>query len=214
MATWYWQTSPDGEINGPVSPAELKRMAMRGVLSREHSVWKDGMASWVKAHQLKGLFDPSFEIKDTEPRAQDHPAVSNTFYGQPDAPSVNIGSNGYASGDRYESNPQLFSFRGRLRRRDYFFQSIMLSILAAGIGVLAGFMMAMAETLALVLLIVFLPALMIILTMPVVKRLHDLDVSGWFFLISFVPFLNMIMGLALLFVKGTTGPNKFGPDPR
>lgn len=40
-----------------------------------------------------------------------------------------------------------------------------------------------------------------------VKRAHDVGLSGWF---SLVPFLN----LWLLLAPGQVGPNRFGPDPR
>ena len=45
-----------------------------------------------------------------------------------------------------------------------------------------------------------------------VRRLHDMDRTGWWFLIV----LTVIGGLVLLVwfcFKGTTGPNRFGPDP-
>jgi uncharacterized membrane protein YhaH (DUF805 family)/Tfp pilus assembly protein PilF len=42
-----------------------------------------------------------------------------------------------------------------------------------------------------------------------VRRLHDLNSSGWFVLISFVPFGQLLI-LWLMFKKGTPGPNKYG----
>lgn len=45
-----------------------------------------------------------------------------------------------------------------------------------------------------------------------VRRLHDTNRSGWFYLIGFIP----VVGLYLYFVcaqKGTEGPNRFGEDP-
>ena len=45
------------------------------------------------------------------------------------------------------------------------------------------------------------------------KRLHDLDKSAWFILVMFVPIINFIFGLYLLFAKGVEGDNKYGPDP-
>lgn len=54
-----------------------------------------------------------------------------------------------------------------------------------------------------------------------VRRLHDRDMSGWwylgFILASFIPFLGIIAGIAflvLMFLPGTPGPNRFGPDPK
>jgi uncharacterized membrane protein YhaH (DUF805 family) len=40
-----------------------------------------------------------------------------------------------------------------------------------------------------------------------IRRVHDQDKSGWFILI---PFYNFI----LMFIEGTRGPNRFGPDPK
>lgn len=52
------------------------------------------------------------------------------------------------------------------------------------------------------------------LIMLYAKRWHDRGKSGWWTLISFVP---VIGGLWMLiecgFLRGTDGPNRFGPDP-
>jgi len=45
-----------------------------------------------------------------------------------------------------------------------------------------------------------------------VRRLHDVDKSGWWYWIGLVP----LIGLIILFFyaqKGTAGVNRFGPDP-
>ena len=46
-----------------------------------------------------------------------------------------------------------------------------------------------------------------------IKRCHDRDRSGWFLLLSFIPFLNIWVAIELAFLKGTTGSNQYGPDP-
>jgi uncharacterized membrane protein YhaH (DUF805 family) len=46
-----------------------------------------------------------------------------------------------------------------------------------------------------------------------IKRLHDLDKSGWFLLILFIPIIGLLMVIYLLFFPGTPGPNRFGPPP-
>ena len=55
----------------------------------------------------------------------------------------------------------------------------------------------------------------------VVRRLHDRDMSGWWYLgaivggmIPFVGFLVSLGFLVLMFLPGTPGPNRFGPDPK
>ena len=46
-----------------------------------------------------------------------------------------------------------------------------------------------------------------------VRRLHDRDKSGWWILISFIPFVGSIILIIILAEKGTKGPNRFGPYP-
>jgi uncharacterized membrane protein YhaH (DUF805 family) len=46
-----------------------------------------------------------------------------------------------------------------------------------------------------------------------IKRAHDRDRSGWFILLFLVPILNFWPLIELWFLRGTIGPNKYGPDP-
>lgn len=44
------------------------------------------------------------------------------------------------------------------------------------------------------------------------RRLHDLNASGWWQLITFIPFGQILM-IGFIFFKGTDGPNRFGEKP-
>lgn len=46
-----------------------------------------------------------------------------------------------------------------------------------------------------------------------VRRLHDIDRSGWWFLIVLVPIIGWILLLIWEVAKGTEGDNRFGADP-
>ena len=46
-----------------------------------------------------------------------------------------------------------------------------------------------------------------------VRRLHDTNRSGFFLLISFIPFIGGLILFFLLIPEGTKGKNRFGPDP-
>lgn len=55
----------------------------------------------------------------------------------------------------------------------------------------------------------------VVLTIPVtisahVRRLHDINQSGLLTLLVFVPFVNLLLFLYLLFTLGTEGANKYG----
>ena len=47
-----------------------------------------------------------------------------------------------------------------------------------------------------------------------VRRLHDLDRTGWWYLLVLVPLLGGLILIVFFYIhKGTDGPNRFGPDP-
>jgi hypothetical protein len=50
-----WHYMKDGKQCGPVSSAELKKLASSGELQSTDVLWKEGMADWVPACELSGL---------------------------------------------------------------------------------------------------------------------------------------------------------------
>ena len=46
------------------------------------------------------------------------------------------------------------------------------------------------------------------------RRLHDTDRSAWWLLLALVPVLGWIALLVFYCLDGTTGPNRFGADPK
>ena len=44
-----------------------------------------------------------------------------------------------------------------------------------------------------------------------IRRLHDIDMAGWWSLLILLPLVNIIFGLYLMFKSGTPGANNFGP---
>ncbi len=46
-----------------------------------------------------------------------------------------------------------------------------------------------------------------------IRRLHDIDRSGWWILLALIPLIGAIILLIWDCTKGTPGPNRFGPDP-
>ena len=102
------------------------------------------------------------------------------------------------------------NFSGRAARSEFWFWTLFsfLATAAAGIIDMVAFANAAVSPLnILVSLALFLPGLAVS-----VRRLHDLDRTGWWLLLVFT-----VIGVILLLVwdcmKGTTGPNRFGPDP-
>jgi uncharacterized membrane protein YhaH (DUF805 family) len=135
-------------------------------------------------------------------------------------------------------------FSGRSRRSEYWWFAVLNTLVAlvlVGIMAAGGFSAASmagaggagaspelaAQSLGAVfyigagLLGIWLLAVLIPSIAVVVRRLHDRDMSGWWYLgaivVGLIPFVGFIASIALLvlmFLPGTPGPNRFGPDPK
>ena len=46
-----------------------------------------------------------------------------------------------------------------------------------------------------------------------IRRLHDIDKSGFFILIALIPFIGSLILLFILITEGTKGKNRFGKNP-
>jgi uncharacterized membrane protein YhaH (DUF805 family) len=47
-----------------------------------------------------------------------------------------------------------------------------------------------------------------------VRRLHDIDRTGWWILINLIPLIGTIVLLVFALTPGTPGSNRYGPDPK
>lgn len=111
-----------------------------------------------------------------------------------------------------------FSFNGRASRSDIWLKmwlpmtAAYAVIIATSPGAAAGNQGASLVMLLAALLIVvgIIPSIAVC-----VKRLHDLDMSGWWLLVSLVPLVgSFFMFIVPGCMPGTRGPNRFGEDPR
>ncbi len=48
----------------------------------------------------------------------------------------------------------------------------------------------------------------------VVRRLHDVNKSGWMFFINLIPIVGGIWLFILMVTDGTSGDNEYGPNPK
>lgn len=116
---------------------------------------------------------------------------------------------------------QYADFKGRARRKEFWMFSL-FSVLIGCVFQLLDYMLGIQFTnlgstygadygplYSIYALIVFIPSLAVS-----VRRLHDLNKSGWYLLLWFFIFIGWIWLLVLHCTEGTAGSNKYGPDPK
>ncbi|WP_456315093.1 DUF805 domain-containing protein [Pseudomonas shirazensis] len=112
------------------------------------------------------------------------------------------------------------NFKGRARRSEYWYFALangIISILLIVLGAIIGGVFGDAMTGGIIGYALFgLYALATVIPTlgAVVRRLHDVNKSGWFYFIAFVPLVGGIWILVLLFTEGDRGTNQYGPDPK
>jgi uncharacterized membrane protein YhaH (DUF805 family) len=64
------------------------------------------------------------------------------------------------------------------------------------------------------LILVLLIVLTVLSLFQSIKRLHDLNKSGWYILLGIIPVVNVILVFYMIFVGSYKGSNDWGPQPR
>ena len=112
-------------------------------------------------------------------------------------------------------------FQGRSRRMEYWMFTLLVVIVAVVLVALAfalgGYSQGAPSGLGMLLfglLGIFYLAILIPAIAVQVRRFHDRDMSGWFVLLNFVPYVGGLIVLVFMLLEGTNGPNRFGPDPK
>lgn len=102
-------------------------------------------------------------------------------------------------------------FSGRARRTEYWMFGLVNFVITLIFYVLAfvahsGFFIVLVALYGLAVLV---PSLAVL-----VRRLHDIGMSGWWILIGLVPFVGSIVLLVFTLLPGNQGPNQYGDDPK
>lgn len=210
---WQIKTN-DGAVYGPVSRGEMDQWMQDGRINADTQLLLEGADQW----QWAGEVYPHLAAAPASQPSQ----VAPLKYGAENPYQVTQSAAAYA-----HQGPQnrglgwlLFKFDGRIPRRTYW--GAMLSMNA--IIFVVYFLMliplmdrnvADGTTIAIGvgLLILYVPLLWISLAVQA-KRWHDRGKSGWHILIGFIPYIGGIWVLVECgCLRGTHGPNQYGPDP-
>ena len=111
------------------------------------------------------------------------------------------------------------NFSGRARRREYWMYVLVQSIIMIGLMILdsilgldfelQGISLGYGYLYLIGVIVHFIPSLAVL-----VRRLHDVGKSGWFYFIFLIPIIGIIWLLVLYCTEGQKQDNKWGPDPK
>ncbi len=209
MSNALWYCVINGKQEGPYSVDILRGMAAQTPFASDMPVWSEGMATWKPLPEtaLAGLVQTSLTpppvpmgavlqagahnvasqvagATASMSAALNAPIGSTTAPGFVDAVKICLGK--YAD------------FKGRASRPEYWWFFLFTFI----IYVLTAFFPIVSLIAVLALLVPSIAA--------AVRRLHDTDRSGWWYLIFLVPLVGAIVLIYFLCQRGTEGQNRFG----
>jgi uncharacterized membrane protein YhaH (DUF805 family) len=108
----------------------------------------------------------------------------------------------------------LFKFSGRRNRKSYVLFALLLTVVLCAIWGIAITLAAGNEeyTMLVVAGLATIP-LAISGWAVAAQRCRDFGWTGWAVLLTLVPYLGGLFGIAIVFIPGNVGANRYGPDP-
>ena len=236
-----WWVARNGQQLGPFEHSDLIQRAARRELLPTDLLWRVGLPAWTAAKQIPGLLAPPplprHPVNSSLPPVPRTtppplPSVAATSGGPP-CPSIQVTS--YApippigeatpGGGRSYYQPNAGTnwyfevlrkyavFRGRARRREFWFFILFHCIISFAMGLvdaIAGIVWPQLGPLTLIyLLATMLPHLAVS-----VRRLHDTGRSGWWLLVAAIPIVGALVLLVFCAEDSQAGDNNYGPSPK
>ena len=106
-------------------------------------------------------------------------------------------------------------FSGRSRRMEYWYFVLFNIIVSIVLGAIDGLLGTRGSYAGAGLLSGIYGLAILIPSLAVtVRRLHDIDRSGWWIFINLIPLIGAIVLLVFALSEGTPGNNRYGPSPK
>ena len=209
MSGGQWHCAINGQQQGPFTVDQLRDMAGRGGLPPDALVWTDGMADWqpLRATPLAGMLSAGAPpMPAMAPMAAPSMAASAPMAAMAGATMTGGAAPtnvGFVDAIKI-CFAKYIDFSGRAARPEYWWFVLFFIIVYVVAAILDGVIGTYFILTALVGLGFLIPTIA-----AAVRRLHDTDRSGWWYLLALVPIGNIVL-LVFLCLKGTDGQNRFG----
>jgi uncharacterized membrane protein YhaH (DUF805 family) len=114
----------------------------------------------------------------------------------------------------FEVLKQYAVFSGRARRKEYWMFTLISGIVSFILGVAAGILGIVIGTDLSIISWLYCLAIVLPSIGVSIRRLHDIDRSGWWLLLSLIPILGWIVLIVFAAKDSTPGKNEYGPNPK
>jgi uncharacterized membrane protein YhaH (DUF805 family) len=209
MSDAMWFCAINGKQEGPFTVETLISMSAQTPFRPDTLVWSEGMAGWKPLSETP-LFDalpkpttpPSVPLGNVlqagaQNVASQMAGATASMTAAINAPVGSTTAPGFVDAIKICFSKYV-DFNGRASRPEYwwfFLFSFIVSILTMALPIVS----------LIAALAFFLPSLAV-----AVRRLHDIDKSGWWLLLLLLPLVGFIVLIVFLCQGGTQGQNRFG----
>jgi uncharacterized membrane protein YhaH (DUF805 family) len=108
----------------------------------------------------------------------------------------------------------LFSFSGRRNRKSYILASLLIFVVVLALWLIAGVISYASGGYAMLIIAGLLSIPLMVAAWALgSQRCRDFGWTGWAMLITLIPYVGWIFSIAIMFVPGMQGGNRYGPDP-
>jgi uncharacterized membrane protein YhaH (DUF805 family) len=209
MSNALWYCVINGKQEGPYTVEILQGMAASTPFASDMPVWSEGMATWKPLPEtaLAGLVKTSTTPPPvplgsvlqagTQNVASQLAGATASMSAAINAPIGSTAAPGFVDAIKICLG-KYADFNGRASRSEYWWFFLFTFI----VYVVTAFLPFISLIAVLALLVPSISA--------AVRRLHDTDRSGWWYLIFLVPFVGAIVLIVFLCQRGTEGQNRFG----
>ncbi len=105
-----------------------------------------------------------------------------------------------------------FDFSGRARRSEYWWAQLYIVIATFIFNAIISFFSN--ESISLSISIIYFIHLFLADLSLTIRRLHDIDKSGWVICVNFIPTIGTLIQLYFCCQDSTIGPNRWGESPK
>ena len=109
------------------------------------------------------------------------------------------------------------NFSGRASRSEYWYFMLcnfLVIVLTIALGVICTAAFGEIGVVFTIIYFIYALAMLIPNIAVLVRRLHDVNKSGWFYFVALIPVIGSFWLLFLLFTAGDEGENDYGSDPK